>query len=120
MVEIAVQAADKLLADHDIRAQVVNMRFVKPLDTECVLACARNMPIVTVEEAALIGGMGAAVVECLADAHVCAKVQRLGITDAFVAHGSRGDMLKELGLTVDGVVQAAKSLCRQIDQTEAH
>ncbi|MCL6444724.1 MAG: 1-deoxy-D-xylulose-5-phosphate synthase, partial [Alicyclobacillus sp.] len=115
MVAPAVDAASVLATQHGISASVVNMRFVKPLDTELVLSMARRgFPMITVEEAALAGGMGSAVLETLADdgqqAHLC----RLGLPDRFIEHGSREQLLKELGLTADGIVEQVLAFLRRI------
>jgi 1-deoxy-D-xylulose-5-phosphate synthase len=80
-------------------ATLVNLRFVKPLDRELVLDVAsRHHQIVTAEENVLDGGVGAAVLELLADAGVTIPVLRLGIPDRFIEHGSRQDNLVAAGL----------------------
>ncbi len=75
-------------------ATVVNMRFVKPLDEELVLRlAAKHGALVTIEENAVAGGAGSAVIELLAG---CAQVMptlTLGIPDRFIEHGSREDCL---------------------------
>jgi 1-deoxy-D-xylulose-5-phosphate synthase len=85
-------------------ATLVNMRFVKPLDTElvCRLA-ARHECIVTLEENAVAGGAGSAVAECLAAHGIERVVHHLGIPDRFIEHGSREDCLAMAGLDAAGV-----------------
>ncbi|WP_231493368.1 1-deoxy-D-xylulose-5-phosphate synthase [Alicyclobacillus macrosporangiidus] len=107
MVRVAEAAAERLADQHGIQATVVNMRFVKPLDTSLVVRLAERMPLVTVEEAALAGGMGSAVTEALADAGVLARVTRMGLPDVFVEHGSREELLKVFQLSPEGVADAA-------------
>jgi 1-deoxy-D-xylulose-5-phosphate synthase len=76
-------------------ATVVNMRFVKPLDEELVLRlAARHRALVTVEENAIAGGAGSAVVELLASCAHALPTLTLGIPDRFIEHGSRDDCLK--------------------------
>jgi 1-deoxy-D-xylulose-5-phosphate synthase len=83
-------------------ATVVNMRFVKPLDTDCVLElAARHELLVTIEENVVQGGAGSAVNECLAAAGVAVAIANYGLPDRTVQHGSRDDMLRDAGLTVE-------------------
>ncbi|WAH39015.1 1-deoxy-D-xylulose-5-phosphate synthase [Alicyclobacillus dauci] len=110
MVDLALKAADILFNEHALDAKVINVRFVKPLDKNLVIDTAQVMPLVTIEEAALMGGMGSAILECLVDASVAADVKRLGLPDRFIPHGSPADLLKTVGLTVEGIVQAALSV----------
>ena len=106
MVQSAVQAAEKL-AEQGISAGVVNMRFVKPLDKELLLAQAKEYgKIVTLEEGVLQGGVGSAVLEALNEAQLLTKcrVLTLGIPDEFVLHGDKKLLFKDLGLDVDAIV----------------
>lgn len=98
MVAPALEAAELL------DATVANMRFVKPLDEALVLDLARNHDyLVTVEENAVMGGAGSAVSECLA-AHRClVPVLHLGLPDRFLEHGSREELLAEVGLDARGI-----------------
>jgi 1-deoxy-D-xylulose-5-phosphate synthase len=100
MVQTALEARDRL-AKRGIGASVVNCRFVKPLD-EALLARLRreHAALVTVEEGNLPGGFGDAVLERLqADGQPVTGVVRLGLPDAFVPHGTREELLEEVGLT---------------------
>jgi 1-deoxy-D-xylulose-5-phosphate synthase len=75
-------------------ATVVNMRFIKPLDEELVLRlAARHQGLVTIEENAVAGGAGSAVVELLANCTQSLPTLTLGIPDRFVEHGSREECL---------------------------
>ena len=106
MVQSAAQAAEKL-AEQDISAGVVNMRFVKPLDKELLLAQAKEYgKIVTLEEGVLQGGVGSAVLETLNEAQLLTKCQvlTLGIPDEFVLHGDKKLLFKDLELDVDAIV----------------
>ncbi|GEO25776.1 1-deoxy-D-xylulose-5-phosphate synthase [Alicyclobacillus acidoterrestris] len=104
MVSVAQQAAQQLSDAHGVAAKVINLRFVKPLDAALVLECGRQMPIVSVEEASVPGGVGSAILEVLAQHDVLTPVHCLGLPDAFIPHGSRKELLESIGLTVDGVV----------------
>ncbi|MEQ8231548.1 MAG: 1-deoxy-D-xylulose-5-phosphate synthase, partial [Gammaproteobacteria bacterium] len=83
-------------------ASVVNMRFVKPLDEALVLElAARHELLVTIEENVVAGGAGTAVGECLAAAGRRTALAHYGLPDRLIQHGSRDDMLRDAGLTVD-------------------
>ena len=106
MVKTALEAARQLDAQ-GIHVEVVNARFVKPIDKSGVIALAqRHDHIVTLEDHAVMGGFGSAVLEALADAGpVRARVQVMGIPDRFLEHGSREEMLAECGLDTKSVVR---------------
>lgn len=105
-------AAANLLAAEGISACVVNPRWVKPLDADLITRVARATgAVLTVEEAALAGGFGAAVLELLADRGLTGvAVRRLGIPDQFVAHGKPKYFLEQFGLSREGIAQAAREL----------
>jgi len=105
MLHPALQAAEKQ------DATVVNMRFIKPLDETMVLEIARTHDhIVTVEENALMGGAGAAVMECLQAHHVTQSITCLGLPDQFIEHGNHETMLAECGLDSTGICAAIEKL----------
>lgn len=111
MVQTALQAADILATIDGIRATVVNLRFVKPLDVDLLLSLAdTGQPLVIVEEAALAGGVGSAILEVLADAGKAPTVLRIGMPDRFIEHGSRNELLQHIGLDVNGVVAKVRHL----------
>ena len=105
-----VQAADRLAAE-DLDFGVINARFVKPLDAATILGAVGESPlVVTVEEGALMGGFGSAVLEAAADAGLnTAHVRRIGIPDRFIEHASRNQLLAELGLDAPGLVRACQA-----------
>jgi 1-deoxy-D-xylulose-5-phosphate synthase len=107
MVQPALEARARL-ASRGIDATVVDCRFVKPLDAAVLERVRREHPvIVTVEEGNLPGGFGDAVLEHLADAGLStAGVVRMGLPDDFVHHGTREELLQDVGLTA-GHVEAA-------------
>ena len=94
----ALAAADKL------GATVVNMRWAKPLDVELLLSvAARHEALVTLEEGALMGGAGSAVLEALQAAGVLRPVLQLGLRDEFIEHGDPGRLLALQGLDAQGI-----------------
>jgi len=106
----ALEAA-ALLAEDGITADVINARFVKPLDRETILARAvATGCLVTVEEHVLAGGFGSAVLEAVKDRQLNVKVLRLGIGDQFVEHGSQAVLREKYGLTGPGIADAARDL----------
>jgi 1-deoxy-D-xylulose-5-phosphate synthase len=99
--------APALAAGEKLDATVVNMRFVKPLDTELVLQLAREFELlVTVEENALQGGAGSAVAECLHQHGVNVPLLQFGLPDRFIEQGEHGQMLADCGLDANGLYAA--------------
>ena len=115
MVQSALQVAAKL-AEQGISAGVVNMRFAKPLDKELLLAhAAQYGKIVTLEEGALQGGVGSAVLETLNEAQILqqCRVLTLGIPDEFVLHGDKKLLMKDLELDVDAIVAKTIAMVKE-------
>ena len=103
MVATAIEAAE-LLRERRIFADVINARFVKPLDTELLRQTASSVQLIaTCEEGVLNGGYGAAVAEFLADENIQVPLIRFGIADNFIEHGARSELLKICGLTADNI-----------------
>ncbi len=115
-----VQAAARLRQE-GLDVGVINARFAKPLDTETILRAVRECRFVlTVEEGALCGGFGSAVLEAASAAGLnTAHVRCLGLPDRFIEHGERDELLADLGLDVDGLVQAARELAGRVRQRTA-
>ena len=89
-----------LLQEKGLRAAVINARFLRPLDEALILPMAKRIgKVVTMEEGALPGGFGAAVVETLSDHDVLVPVLRIGIPDVLVDHASPEQSKQSLGLT---------------------
>lgn len=111
MVQIAQEAAE-LLAKEGMNVRVVNARFIKPLDEAMLKQLGEaRMPIVTIEEGALQGGFGAAVMEYYAREGVDGMhIRTMGIPDYFVEHGSVKDQRKEVGLTVENLISQVTAL----------
>jgi 1-deoxy-D-xylulose-5-phosphate synthase len=109
MVCPSIEAA-KRLADEGISVAVVNARFVKPLDEEMIIAFARKTGrIVTVEEHALFGGFGSAVLECLDARGIPGiKTRRIGLPDAYIEHGAQKVLRQKYGLDTDGIYDSVR------------
>jgi len=113
-VQPALAAAVELKSD-GIHATVINARFVKPLDRELILAAAHRCgAVVTVEENALQGGFGSAILELLADEKITGlKSCRIGIPDRFIEQGSQAQLRKDLGLDAVGIADRVRELLKQ-------
>jgi len=106
MVGVALETARRL-EDQGVGTSVVNMRWLKPIDASVIRwAAEEHSLVVTLEENTEVGGMGAAVLETLADIGVSVPVLRRAIPDRFVTYGAMDLLLKEIGLDVDSVTDA--------------
>ena len=107
MVHLAVEAAD-ILAKEGIDAGVINIHTVKPLDTALITEAAkRSGAIVTAEEHTVIGGLGAAVCEALAES--CpVPVLRVGVEDQYGRSGKVPELLEIYGLTAENIAAKAR------------
>ena len=107
MVMAALEAA-KMLAAEGIQARVINMASVKPLDEAAVVSAAKETgAIVTCEEHSIIGGLGSAVAEVLAE-QAPAPLERVGVKDTFGESGKPKELLAKYGLTAADVAEAAR------------
>ncbi len=108
MVQYSLKAAEKLEAE-GISCEVINMRFVKPLDHERLDDIAkRHTKIITLEENALAGGFGSAVSEFLADKNYKSDILRIGLPDHFVDHGTQEELHRLLEIDAEGIFQKVK------------
>ncbi|AWH37860.1 1-deoxy-D-xylulose-5-phosphate synthase [Stenotrophomonas sp. ZAC14D1_NAIMI4_6] len=97
-----VSAAEQV--GRELGLSVVNMRFIKPLDRELVLAMANSHDgLVTIEDNVVAGGAGSAVAELLNAEDVLRPILHLGLPDAFQHHASREDLLAEAGIDAAGI-----------------
>jgi len=109
MVDRAVQAAE-ILANAGIELTVVNARFIKPLDKSIILPLAVNGRIFTVEDNALQGGFGSALLELLEEEGLSTTaVTRLGYPDNFIEQGEQSELYERYGLTPAGIAASIKS-----------
>ena len=107
-VSESLAAAEKLAAD-GIDAKVINIHTIKPLDEELVVAAAKETgKVVTVEEHSVIGGLGSAVCDCLAE-KAPTKVMKIGVNDVFGESGPAVELVKKHGLDADSIYAKVKS-----------
>ena len=112
-------AAAHMLDDQGISTGVINMRFVKPLDVELMRQAAAATPrLVTVEDNALSGGFGSAVLEALAGRGV--DVLRLGIPDRWVEHGSLGQLYDLVGISPEKIALRVAEWCKNVPGGYVH
>jgi 1-deoxy-D-xylulose-5-phosphate synthase len=105
MVSHAMKAAE-ILAEQGINAEVVNARFVKPLDTAMLDDVSKRIGrILTVEDGQIQGGFGSAVAEYIAQHHPNVKLHLHGIEDIFVDHGTQEELHADLGLDAKGIAK---------------
>ena len=102
-------AAVEILADEGLQVAVVDPVYLKPLDQELLVAEAQSKGhVFTVEENALQGGFGSAVLEMFCDAGVNVPVTRIGIPDKFVEQGSQAELRARYGLDAKGIAKTIK------------
>ncbi|HUF03288.1 MAG TPA: 1-deoxy-D-xylulose-5-phosphate synthase [Aridibacter sp.] len=118
MVYPALEAAEALEKE-GIDAAVINARFIKPLDSELILALAQSARIIfTVEEAYLAGGFGSAVLELLEANSMqdSVKVVRMGIPDRIITHGDAKLLRAKYGLDADGIFSKVKETIEVLEE----
>ncbi|HDS29861.1 MAG TPA: 1-deoxy-D-xylulose-5-phosphate synthase [Firmicutes bacterium] len=127
MVYRALEAAEKL-AKIGVEAAVINARFVKPLDKELIIEWVlKTRRVITIEENSLMCGFGSAVLEMLQEEGVLEQttpefseresqieIERLGIPDTFIEHGSQSELRKEIGLTSESIYETARSMVGKV------
>jgi 1-deoxy-D-xylulose-5-phosphate synthase len=92
-------------AAEKINATVIDMRFVKPLDTEIInQLAAKHDLFVSIEDGAIMGGAGSAVAEYLMSSKHSSKLLQLGLPDEFIMQGTQQEMYAELGLDAAGIL----------------
>ncbi len=110
-VSNCLEAAEKLAAD-GIDAKVINIHTIKPLDEELVVAAAKETgKVVTVEEHSVIGGLGSAVCDVLAE-KAPTKVLKIGINDTFGESGPAAELIKKYGLDTDSIYEKIKEFSK--------
>ena len=110
-VSNCLEAAEKLAAD-GIDAKVINIHTIKPLDEELVVAAAKETgKVVTVEEHSVIGGLGSAVCDVLAE-KAPTKVLKIGVNDTFGESGPAVELLKKYGLDTDSIYEKIKEFSK--------
>ncbi|WP_102027072.1 1-deoxy-D-xylulose-5-phosphate synthase [Salirhabdus sp. Marseille-P4669] len=111
-IDLALEASKKL-ENQGLSIRVVNARFIKPLDEKMLKDIfAENIPVLTIEEHVLQGGFGSAVLEFKEELgkHLDVIVERMGIPDRFIEHGSISELWSEIGLTEARVIEKLKAM----------
>ena len=115
LVSSTLEAAEKLAAE-GISAEVINMHTIKPLDEAAVVAAAaKTGKIVTVEEHSVIGGLGSAVCDVVAE-KAPAKVMKIGVNDTFGESGPAVELIKKYGLDADSIYAKVKALNENMEE----
>ena len=110
-VSNCLEAAEKLAAD-GIDAKVINIHTIKPLDEELIVAAAKETgKVVTVEEHSVIGGLGSAVCDALAE-KAPTPVKKIGIQDVFGESGPAVELVKKYGLDADSIYKEVKAFVK--------
>ncbi|WP_046173795.1 1-deoxy-D-xylulose-5-phosphate synthase [Domibacillus indicus] len=119
-IPMALEAAEEL-EGRGISVKVVNARFIKPLDHAMLDELfGQNMPVLTIEEAVLEGGFGSAVLEYAHEsAYYDAVIDRMGIPDKFIEHGSVTKLLEDIHLTKEEAVRKLAALVREKQEERA-
>ncbi len=114
MVEPALDAR-KTLLKQNIKARIIDMHTIKPLDEKLVINCAKQTnAIITAEEHSIIGGLGAAIAELLAEKNVSTKFLRMGVKDTFCESGDPEDLLEKYELNKKYMIKNAKRLIKKL------
>ncbi len=111
-VMAALKAAE-LLEEQGISAAVINPRFIKPLDAELIAAwAAKTGHVVTIEDNAIQGGFGSAVVQLMQERDLLLPVRTLGYPDTFIEHGPQATLWANTGIDAAGIARTATALVR--------
>jgi len=112
MVDPAIDAR-KTLLKQGINAKLIDMHTIKPLDEKLVIKCAKETgAIITAEEHSIIGGLGGAIAETLAENSLPVRFRRMGIKDRFCESGEPKDLLEKYGLNEKHIVKNVKDLLK--------
>jgi transketolase len=110
MIDHSLDARELLLKE-GITARVIDMHTIKPIDKNLIKKCSKETnAIITVEEHSIIGGLGSAVSEILAENNCSCRFIRMGIQDMFCESGEPNKLFSKYGLSVNHIVKTAKKL----------
>jgi 1-deoxy-D-xylulose-5-phosphate synthase len=116
----AIEAAE-MLAQKGIKAEIINARFAKPLDSGLITESAlKTGKVVTIEENTIMGGFGSAVIDEMNRAGVSARVNTIGIPDIFVEHGSLELLRAKYNVNAPGIVEQVFSYYPELVDLQAH
>jgi 1-deoxy-D-xylulose-5-phosphate synthase len=107
---LVTEAIQKM--DHEnLEIEHWDMRFAKPLDTECLHAIFRHFEnVITIEDGVISGGFGSAVIEFMVDNGYRSNVKRLGVPDTFIDHGTQQELYRECGYDPDSICMLIRSM----------
>ena len=109
MVDYSTKAVEQLRKD-SIQCELINMRFIKPIDKEMLDIVANKFDkIITIEENSIVGGFGSAVLEYFAEKKYKNDVLCLGLPDKFIEHGTQAELHKMLKIDTEGIIESIKS-----------
>lgn len=112
MVEYSLNAAE-MLNEEGVSAEVINMRFAKPLDEQKLDEIASKFnKIITLEENSLKGGFGSGVLEYFAEKNYKNDILRIGLPDEFIEHGTQQELHAQLGIDAEGIREKVKAFCK--------
>jgi len=118
MVHYAEKAI-AILKENGISSELINMRFIKPLDTQLLDEIAfKHEKIVTIEENSLPGGFGSAVIEYFNDKNYKNDILRIGIPDKFIDHGTQAELHKQISIDPAGIVSQITTFFKSTKSTE--
>ena len=114
MTEAAVEVM-KELAKVGIDCGVADLRFAKPIDKEVLRILAASAPnLISLEESTIVGGVGSRILEMAQSEKLpLKKVEVMGIPDEFIEHGSRKQLLKDMGLDAEGIIKKAREIVQK-------
>ncbi|VAW92761.1 1-deoxy-D-xylulose 5-phosphate synthase [hydrothermal vent metagenome] len=119
ILSFGITLSAALEAAEILDATVVNMRFVKPLDTVLILEIAKSHEIIiTIEDNAILGGAGSAVNECLVYHELSIPVRNLGLPDHFQDHASREALLVDACLDCNGIIKSVEGFLNHVTLTK--
>jgi len=109
MVDVALKAEEEL-SKEGISARIIDMHTIKPIDKDIIIKAAKETKgIITAEEHNIIGGLGSAVAEVLAENHPT-TLKRIGIQDTFGESGKPDELMVKYGLTAEAIIVKAKEI----------
>jgi 1-deoxy-D-xylulose-5-phosphate synthase len=113
------EKASAMLAENGIKCELINMRFIKPLDTNLLNEIAAKFEkFVTIEENSLLGGFGSAVLEYFNDKNYKNEILRIGIPDKFIDHGTQPELHKLIEIDPAGIFSRISSFLKSEKVTE--
>lgn len=111
MVERANEI-EELLKNDNISAEIINIRFLKPLDEKTIVhSLKKTKHAITLEDGLLKGGLGSAVIDCVVKNHLTnVKIKNFGYNDMFIPHGKVEEIEKRYGLDAESIHKIVKEL----------